>query len=110
VRAAILICFALAIGCKREEPESAPRTETAPAESPSTTEATSPVEAATDEPAAAGEPTATDVPIAEDFAEDAERRIAAENYPAELDRIEREIEADLAAARPEGAHPEAANP
>lgn len=92
---AIACLCAAAIGCKREEAETTEqRVEAAPAE-PRMNEAAEPApEEAQAEP---NEPSAEEVPIAEDFTEEAETRIAAENYQAELDRIEREIEADLAA-------------
>jgi hypothetical protein len=92
----VALCFlcAAAIGCKKEEPAATEqRVEAAPAE-PTMTE---PAEAPPSEAAAENEPSAEEVPVAEDFTEEAETRIAAENYQAELDRIEREIEADVAA-------------
>lgn len=43
------------------------------------------------------DPTAEELPIAEDFADEAEEAINADNYGAELDELAAEIEADLVA-------------
>jgi hypothetical protein len=41
-------------------------------------------------------PTATELPVTEDFDEASEREITAENFRAELDRLEAEITGDTA--------------
>jgi len=52
---------------------------------------------AEDDVVAEAEPTEEELPIPEDFADEAEESISDENYAAQLDELEAEIEADIEA-------------
>jgi hypothetical protein len=82
----VAVTALLALGCDRKSDPPPPPTPTVEAPTTQIPPPGSPVTAPTAGPAAQVE-----VPTEEDFEEEAEREITAENLEAELDKLEREI-------------------
>jgi hypothetical protein len=84
-------CALFVIGCSSGE---RPRAEPAPAAPPATATATAPSAPPPAEPAPAElQPSSDELPIEEDFEAEAEQQISADNLHAELDAIEKELQA-----------------
>jgi len=79
----VAVAFSLSACGKDASPEATPPA--APGAPPK------PPAGATPDPPA--EPTAEEIPVAEDFEQEAEAEVTADNYMAELDRIEQELDA-----------------
>lgn len=79
----IILAFSLVACGKEAAPEATPAP--APAAPPA------PPPGATPDPPT--EPTAEEIPVAEDFEQETEESITADNYMAELDAIEKELDA-----------------
>ena len=81
----------LSLACSKKEE---PKTETAPVSQPAEVPAPAPEielpDMSPDEP----QTTASEIPVAEDYEEEAERTVHADNLEAELDRLEAEIMGD----------------
>jgi hypothetical protein len=70
---------------KKEEPK--PQTSVAPTAAPTPTQAAT----GSTEPASATADESADIPTEQDFEEEAEQKITAENLETELDKLEKEI-------------------
>ena len=76
---------------KRPPAEPAPVAAVPIAPAPPVTQAPAPVAPA---PPATAEPTPDDLPLPEDFVAEATRQITAKNFRAELDKIEKDLDAE----------------
>ena len=94
-RAALFVACMLALSAcsesKRPPAEPAPVAPAPIAPAPPVTQAPAPVAPA---PPATAEPTPDDLPLPEDFAAEATRQITAKNFHAELDKIEKDLDAE----------------